>query len=97
MVTVFVQAICFVLVRPLSKNTYRRINRVVAELLWLELVWLIDWWAGVQVIRLANITKLNRFASICSSCTNADWLTFYKQCICVCVCVSFLFMFFGIA
>ncbi|XP_057506893.1 1-acyl-sn-glycerol-3-phosphate acyltransferase 2 [Actinidia eriantha] len=44
-----VQAICFVLVRPLSKNTYRRINRVVAELLWLELVWLIDWWAGVQV------------------------------------------------
>ncbi|KAK4281857.1 hypothetical protein QN277_013304 [Acacia crassicarpa] len=44
-----VQAICYVLVRPLSKNLYRRINRVVAELLWLELVWLIDWWAGVKV------------------------------------------------
>ncbi|KAF5941287.1 hypothetical protein HYC85_022454 [Camellia sinensis] len=43
-----IQAICFVLVRPLSKNTYRKINRVVAELLWLELVWLVDWWAGVQ-------------------------------------------------
>ncbi|KAG5555654.1 hypothetical protein RHGRI_006341 [Rhododendron griersonianum] len=28
---------------------WRRINRVVAELLWLELVWLIDWWAGVQI------------------------------------------------
>ncbi|KAK7285558.1 hypothetical protein RJT34_20333 [Clitoria ternatea] len=44
-----IQAICYVLVRPLSKNLYRRINRVVAELLWLELVWLIDWWAGVKV------------------------------------------------
>ncbi|XP_068342423.1 1-acyl-sn-glycerol-3-phosphate acyltransferase 2-like isoform X2 [Pyrus communis] len=44
-----IQGICFILVRPLSKNTYRRINRVVAELLWLELVWLIDWWAGVKI------------------------------------------------
>ncbi|GMP86944.1 hypothetical protein CsSME_00039520 [Camellia sinensis var. sinensis] len=44
-----IQAICFVLVRPLSKNTCRKINRVVAELLWLELVWLVDWWAGVQI------------------------------------------------
>ncbi|CAN6586471.1 unnamed protein product [Malus baccata var. baccata] len=44
-----IQAICFLLIRPLSKNTYRRINRVVAELLWLELVWLIDWWAGVKI------------------------------------------------
>ncbi|KAK4759433.1 hypothetical protein SAY87_022564 [Trapa incisa] len=44
-----IQAVCFVLVRPLSKSTYRRINRVVAESLWLELIWLIDWWAGVKV------------------------------------------------
>ncbi|XP_004493527.1 1-acyl-sn-glycerol-3-phosphate acyltransferase 2 [Cicer arietinum] len=44
-----IQATCYVLVRPLSKNLYRRINRVVAELLWLELVWLIDWWAGVKI------------------------------------------------
>ncbi|KAK1575806.1 hypothetical protein Q3G72_008468 [Acer saccharum] len=44
-----IQAVFFVTIRPLSKNTYRRINRVVAELLWLELVWLIDWWAGVKI------------------------------------------------
>ncbi|KNA12135.1 hypothetical protein SOVF_128630 [Spinacia oleracea] len=44
-----IQAACFVLVRPLSKNIYRRINRFVAELLWLELVWIVDWWAGVQI------------------------------------------------
>ncbi|ESR34692.1 1-acyl-sn-glycerol-3-phosphate acyltransferase 2 [Citrus sinensis] len=43
-----IQAVCFVTIRPLSKNTYRRINRWVAELLWLELVWIVDWWAGVK-------------------------------------------------
>ncbi|GMH28360.1 hypothetical protein Nepgr_030203 [Nepenthes gracilis] len=45
----FIQVTCFALVRPLSKNTYRKINRVVAELLWLELVWLVDWWAEVKI------------------------------------------------
>ncbi|XP_027365502.1 1-acyl-sn-glycerol-3-phosphate acyltransferase 2-like [Abrus precatorius] len=43
------QAICYVVVRPVSKNLYRRMNRVMAELLWLELVWIIDWWAGVKI------------------------------------------------
>ncbi|CAN4118454.1 unnamed protein product [Withania somnifera] len=45
----FIQAVCFILIRPFSKNTYRRINRILAELLWLELVWLVDWWAGVKI------------------------------------------------
>ncbi|KAI3984361.1 hypothetical protein MKX01_011315 [Papaver californicum] len=44
-----IQASCFVLVRPISKSLYRRINRVVAELLWVELVWLVDWWANVKI------------------------------------------------
>ncbi|XP_030487976.2 1-acyl-sn-glycerol-3-phosphate acyltransferase 3 isoform X2 [Cannabis sativa] len=44
------QAFFFVLVRPLSKNMYRRINKVIAELLWLELIWLIDWWAAIEII-----------------------------------------------
>ncbi|KAL5994922.1 hypothetical protein ACLOJK_024979, partial [Asimina triloba] len=41
-------AICFVLFRPLSKNLYRRVNKEVAELLWLQLIWLIDWWGGIK-------------------------------------------------
>lgn len=44
-----IQGIFFALVRPISKNTYRIINRVVAELLWLQLVWLFDWSAHVKV------------------------------------------------
>ncbi|PNX73053.1 1-acyl-sn-glycerol-3-phosphate acyltransferase 2-like protein, partial [Trifolium pratense] len=44
-----IQAVCFVIVRPISKNLHRRINRLLAELLWLELVWIFDWWAGVKI------------------------------------------------
>ncbi|ONK68777.1 uncharacterized protein A4U43_C05F15890 [Asparagus officinalis] len=44
-----IQAACFVTIRPLSKSVYRRINRVVVQLLWLQLVWLVDWWAGVEI------------------------------------------------
>ncbi|XP_050228179.1 1-acyl-sn-glycerol-3-phosphate acyltransferase 2 [Mercurialis annua] len=43
------QAIFFVLIRPISKNTYRTINRALAELLWIELVWVVDWWAGLKI------------------------------------------------
>ncbi|KAL2485464.1 1-acyl-sn-glycerol-3-phosphate acyltransferase 2 [Abeliophyllum distichum] len=45
----FIQALLFVLVRPLAKNTYRRINKEVTELLWLEVIWLFDWWANIKV------------------------------------------------
>nr|KJB06683.1 hypothetical protein B456_001G109200 [Gossypium raimondii] len=53
-----IQVVCFVLIRPLSKKTYRKINRVVAELLWLQLVWLVDWWAGVKVLISSFIALL---------------------------------------
>ncbi|KAK8943851.1 1-acyl-sn-glycerol-3-phosphate acyltransferase PLS1 [Platanthera guangdongensis] len=43
------QAACYAIIRPLSKNTYRKVNRRIVELLWLQLVWLVDWWAGVQI------------------------------------------------
>ncbi|KAL4376201.1 hypothetical protein GQ457_02G024740 [Hibiscus cannabinus] len=42
------EVVCFILIRPLSKYTYRKINRVFAEL-WLQLVWLVDWWEGVTI------------------------------------------------
>lgn len=45
----FIQAIFFILVRPFSVSMYRRINKVVAELLWLEIIWLFDWWADIKV------------------------------------------------
>ncbi|PON91683.1 Phospholipid/glycerol acyltransferase [Trema orientale] len=74
-----IQAICFVLIRPLSKNTYRRINRVVAELLWLQLVWLIDWWAGVKVRVYTDRETFHSMGKehalvICNHRSDIDWL-----------------------
>nr|ALM22871.1 microsomal lysophosphatidic acid acyltransferase 2c [Cuphea avigera var. pulcherrima] len=74
-----VQAVCFVLIRPLFKNTYRRINRVVAELLWLELVWLIDWWAGVKIKVFTDHETFHLMGKehalvICNHKSDIDWL-----------------------
>ncbi|CAH9072285.1 unnamed protein product [Cuscuta europaea] len=44
-----IQAIIYVLVRPISKNVYRRINKEAVELLWLQPVWLFEWWANIKV------------------------------------------------
>ncbi|CAK9165062.1 unnamed protein product [Ilex paraguariensis] len=74
-----IQAICFVLVRTFSKNTYRRINRVLAELLWLELIWLVDWWASVK-IQLYTDSETFRFLGkehalvISNHRSDIDWL-----------------------
>ncbi|KAJ6948371.1 hypothetical protein NC651_002647 [Populus alba x Populus x berolinensis] len=44
-----IQAVLFILVRPVSKSLHRRINKIVAELLWLELIVLVDWWAKLKI------------------------------------------------
>ncbi|KAK4485405.1 hypothetical protein RD792_008044 [Penstemon davidsonii] len=74
-----IQALCFVVIRPLSKNTYRRINRAVAELLWLELVWLVDWWAGVKIKLYTDSETLKLMGKehalvIANHRSDIDWL-----------------------
>ncbi|KAG6471762.1 hypothetical protein ZIOFF_069208 [Zingiber officinale] len=82
-----VQATFFVTVRPFSKSMYRRINRVVAELLWIELIWLVDWWAGVKVelyadsktfklmgVFMVNFTGKEHALVICNHRSDIDWL-----------------------
>ncbi|XP_022744048.1 1-acyl-sn-glycerol-3-phosphate acyltransferase 2-like isoform X1 [Durio zibethinus] len=74
-----IQAVCFVLIRPLSENTYRKINRVVAELLWLELVWLVDWWAGVKIKVFADHESFNLMGKehalvVSNHRSDIDWL-----------------------
>ncbi|CAA0837453.1 1-acyl-sn-glycerol-3-phosphate acyltransferase 2 [Striga hermonthica] len=75
----FVQAVCFLLIRPFSKSTYRRINREVAELLWLELVWLVDWWAGVKIELFGDSEAFKLMGKehalvICNHKSDIDWL-----------------------
>ncbi|XP_023528142.1 1-acyl-sn-glycerol-3-phosphate acyltransferase 2-like [Cucurbita pepo subsp. pepo] len=74
-----IQATCFVLIRPLTKNGYRRINRLVAELLWLELVWLVDWWAGVKIKVYADRETLKLMGKehalvVSNHRSDIDWL-----------------------
>ncbi|KAB5519485.1 hypothetical protein DKX38_023804 [Salix brachista] len=74
-----IQAICFVFIRPLSKNTYRKINRQLAELLWLELVWIFDWWAGVQIKVFTDPETFRLMGKehalvMCNHRSDIDWL-----------------------
>ncbi|XP_002268451.2 1-acyl-sn-glycerol-3-phosphate acyltransferase PLS1 isoform X1 [Vitis vinifera] len=75
-----IQVAFYILVRPMSKNLYRRINKVVVELLWLELIWLIDWWAGVKVEVFAADSETFELMGkehslvICNHRSDIDWL-----------------------
>nr|GMD44668.1 1-acyl-sn-glycerol-3-phosphate acyltransferase 2 [Ipomoea batatas] len=79
LITNLIQAICFILIRPLSKSIYRRINRVFAELLWLEVVWLVDWWAGVKIKvytdpETRKLMGKEHALLICNHRSDIDWL-----------------------
>ncbi|TKY48374.1 1-acyl-sn-glycerol-3-phosphate acyltransferase 2 [Spatholobus suberectus] len=74
-----IQAFFFVLLRPLSKNCYRRINKLLTESLWLELIWLIDWWAGIKVSHKFSFSSENILGKenalvICNHRSDIDWL-----------------------
>lgn len=74
-----IQAVVFVLLRPISKCLYRRINKVVAELLWLELIWLIDWWAGAKVEVYTDQATFQLMGKehalvLCNHRSDIDWL-----------------------
>ncbi|OIT32207.1 PREDICTED: 1-acyl-sn-glycerol-3-phosphate acyltransferase 2 [Nicotiana attenuata] len=74
-----IQATCFVLIRPISKSTYRRLNRIFAELLWLELVWIVDWWAGVKIKVYMDPKEFNLMGKehalvIANHRSDIDWL-----------------------
>ena len=49
------QGACFLIIRPLSKNTYRRIVGAVTEIFFLVMVFLVNWLAGLEVLITPNI------------------------------------------
>ncbi|KAL5156822.1 1-acyl-sn-glycerol-3-phosphate acyltransferase 3 [Glycine soja] len=79
-----IQAVFFVLLRPLSKNCYSRINKLLTESLWLELIWLIDWWAGIKIELYTDSETLQLMGKkilgkenalvICNHRSDIDWL-----------------------
>ncbi|KAL0371117.1 UNVERIFIED_CONTAM: 1-acyl-sn-glycerol-3-phosphate acyltransferase 2 [Sesamum angustifolium] len=74
-----IQAVLFVLIRPVSKSAYRRINKEIIELLWLELIWLFDWWANIKVELFVDqetfdLLGKERALLICNHRSDIDWL-----------------------
>ncbi|WCJ36903.1 1-acyl-sn-glycerol-3-phosphate acyltransferase 3 [Euphorbia peplus] len=73
------QAVLFVTIRPFSKCLYRRTNKILAELLWLELIWLVDWWAGLKIEVYADDETFQLMGKehalvLCNHRSDIDWL-----------------------
>ncbi|XP_050220644.1 1-acyl-sn-glycerol-3-phosphate acyltransferase 3 [Mercurialis annua] len=73
------QAIIFIILRPVSKNLHRKINKVVVELLWLQLIWLLDWWAHIKIEVYADDETFRSMGKehalvICNHRSDIDWL-----------------------
>ncbi|CAJ2676423.1 1-acyl-sn-glycerol-3-phosphate acyltransferase 3-like [Trifolium pratense] len=74
-----IQVVVYVLFRPISRYYYKKINKVLTEVLWLELVWLVDWWAGVKIELYADSENFEIFGKenallICNHRSDIDWL-----------------------
>ncbi|XP_057451691.1 1-acyl-sn-glycerol-3-phosphate acyltransferase 3-like [Lotus japonicus] len=74
-----IQAIIFLFIRPISRRFYKRINKVITESLWLELVWLIDWWAGIKIDLYTDSETFQLMGKenallICNHRSDIDWL-----------------------
>jgi lysophosphatidic acid acyltransferase/lysophosphatidylinositol acyltransferase len=48
------QVLSVLLFLPFSRKAYRLANIMLMESLWSELVWLLDWWAGVKVLLFSS-------------------------------------------
>ncbi|XP_047153714.1 1-acyl-sn-glycerol-3-phosphate acyltransferase 3-like [Vigna umbellata] len=74
-----IQAIFFLFLRPISKNCYGRVNKLLTESLWLELIWLIDWWAGIKIELHTDSETFQLMGKenalvICNHRSDIDWL-----------------------
>ncbi|XP_050893662.1 1-acyl-sn-glycerol-3-phosphate acyltransferase 3 [Lathyrus oleraceus] len=74
-----IQVVVYVLFRPISRYYYKKVNKVLTEVLWLELIWLVDWWAGVEIELYADSETFNLLGKenallICNHRSDIDWL-----------------------
>ncbi|KAF8090793.1 hypothetical protein N665_0467s0022 [Sinapis alba] len=74
-----IQLVLFIFVRPVSRSLYRRINTSVVELLWLQLIWLVDWWDCIKINLYADAETLELIGKehalvLCNHRSDIDWL-----------------------
>lgn len=75
----FVQGLTWIFLRPLSRPAYRKANSFLMELLWSELVWLMDWWAKVKIQVYVDNETWKQMGKehallICNHRSDLDWL-----------------------
>eukprot|EP00250_Pteridium_aquilinum_P010497 c19430_g1_i1 orf=281-1426(+) len=73
------QVLTWIFLLPISRSAYRRVNVFLMELLWSELVWLMDWWAGVQIRVYTDSESWSHFGKehalvISNHRSDLDWL-----------------------
>lgn len=73
-----VQLVSMVLLLPISRNLYRRVNCVLSEVYWVQLVWLVDWWGGVDTRIYADADTWAHMGKehallICNHRSDIDW------------------------
>ncbi|MCO5600299.1 hypothetical protein L7F22_054409 [Adiantum nelumboides] len=74
-----IQVLTLIFLLPISRSSYRKANVILMELLWSELVWLMDWWAGVQVRVYVDSESWSYFGKehalvISNHRSDLDWL-----------------------
>ncbi|KAI5083992.1 hypothetical protein GOP47_0000161 [Adiantum capillus-veneris] len=74
-----IQVLTLIFLLPISRSIYRKANVVLMELLWSELVWLMDWWAGVQIRVFVDSEPWSHFGKehalvISNHRSDLDWL-----------------------
>lgn len=74
-----IQALLFLILLPFSKKMYRRANIFMVDLLWSELVWLVNWWAGVKICVYTDpdtwqLMGKEHALLICNHRSDIDWL-----------------------
>ena len=94
------QLLAYVLLRPFSQRLFRRVNANIAVLFWLQLVWLAEWWANIDMRIFAehdeDVTSLKHEHKVIlgNHRSDIDWLLGWVVAqklgtleVCVCVCV----------
>jgi lysophosphatidic acid acyltransferase/lysophosphatidylinositol acyltransferase len=69
------------LIRPLSRDAFRRINKGLVSLHWPVLVWLIEKWANIEIVVYGDPMPDNEtMLGILNHRSDVDWLIGFAMC-----------------
>ncbi|XP_024376846.1 1-acyl-sn-glycerol-3-phosphate acyltransferase 2 [Physcomitrium patens] len=73
------QLLSVLFILPFSRRAYRVVNMIMMEVLWSELIWLLDWWANVKVKVYTPKESWEHLGKehallICNHRSDIDWL-----------------------